>query len=228
VVAAVVSGVRLLMSHVVGAPMSPRGLRTPNVLLVSLILLAMGYVSPALLSARYNLHLVLGMMCLISWLSGPDVKRRLADGAAAVTIVTGLMWMWWSDPGFGVDVAGVLRLARMPPERRLTEAPFPWTIAPDVAAARERELGPGTVALWASEFPFPSVLWNEHYTNTVGYLPSAAPDQMIKEARRRDATWVVAGKQSALYNALMARPSEWEQVGVASRGYTSIAFRRRQ
>src|SRR5262249_47053470 len=148
----------------------PEGRRTHNLLLVTALLLGAAYVSPALWQARYNVHLAAGLMFLVAWASGPRATRRIAEGVAAATIITGLVTVWWAKPGWGLDIAGTLDLASRPEWERATLPPAGWSIAPEVAAARERELGPGSVVVFSDDVTFPSVLWNEHYTNRLLYL----------------------------------------------------------
>jgi hypothetical protein len=99
-------------------------------------------------------------------------------------------------------------------------------MAPEVALARERDLGPGSVVLFGDEVAFPSELFRERCDNRVVYVPlDRDPAGVVGEL---DPVWIVASDTEPLGRWVSARSEEWERLGFASRGLPTWAYRRRR
>src|SRR5262249_19559983 len=148
----------VLRAFALGVPADPR---TTNLLLVALPMLVTLPLSPAPWALRYNVHIAAVLTLIAAWAGGWARMRRFGEGAAATTIVTGIMMLWWADPGWEITYDQQKELFAMNPAER---AAYGWvwhTVPSATAAARDRELGPGDVILFTDEYTFPSVLWNE-------------------------------------------------------------------
>ena len=111
-----------------------------------------------------------------------------------------------------------------------SRAAFGWqwhTVPSETAAARERELGKGDVVIFTDEYTFPSVLWNERYSNRVVYVPFRNENEFFRSASELNAKWITAISGTREYEALHGRPNDWEEVGVMSITRSWMAFRRR-
>lgn len=233
-VAAVVGMVRfgldiLLQRHVDGRSITRRWM------LLAGLCLAMAYISPALWSARYNVELVVGLMAGTSYLArclarGRTAPSRLLEGAVATTIAMNLVSLYWTTPPVGgLTIAESFRYARRPAAERATHPLAEWTITPEVAAARERELGKGAVVVFSDDVTFPAELWNEHFTNTLVYLPTPrSQSDALAALDQAGAAWVVGKDGGQFIRAARSEPARWELIGTASRGFPTVAFRRRR
>jgi hypothetical protein len=204
---------------------APSALRAPaenNLFAVTLILLMTATASRALWSTRYNLHLIAGLVFLIAWWCTSYRARRIEDGIISFTVIAHLIALYWVEPAVGsVSVSRALEYAAMSAAERDTHYPRSWTMAPHVAAARDRELGPGT-RVYFNKFDFVGSLWNSDYSNFVHYIDAR---EFLQRAARDKPDWVVVAKAGALYRAFMKQADEWEPIGPAQRDV--VAFRRR-
>jgi hypothetical protein len=201
--------------------------RTAYALLVILLSAYASSVSMALWAARYNIHLVAGLLLLVAWASGVSRGRRLADSVASVAIIAFLVNLWWAQPGWGLDVESAIAFAKLPPDRRAVHAASEWSISDQVAEAREAELGPGSVVAFTDDCTFPGALWNEHYSNRLEFVPSAlGANGVLARVDELKASWFVVGVGSALHSVIRSHPERWQEIGLASRGFPTAAFRR--
>ena len=147
-----------------------------NLLLLVLPILATLPFSPAAWALRYNVHVAAALVLLAVWVGGLPRMRLFDEGASATMIMTSIMMIYWADPGWGISYEEGKQLAAMSPADRAT---FNWkwhTVTTEAAKAREKELGPGDVTVFTEGNTFPSVLWNERYTNRVVYIPFVDPE----------------------------------------------------
>jgi hypothetical protein len=175
--------------------------------------------SIALYISRYNYQVVAGLLMVMSW-----VGRRLprvGEATIAVSAITGVMWLYWAKPAWFVDSHQAMALAKMSARERAAETTTGWSIAPETARARERELGPGDVLAFTEDGDFYSLLWNERFSNRVLFVPLGPPEEMMKQLDAMGAKWFVT---SSLVAAFDGSPN-WQRVGnVSSRPV--VAFRR--
>jgi hypothetical protein len=200
-----------------------------NLLIVTLPLLVTAKFSPALWSARYNVHVAAALMLAACWGAARKGFERVAEALVGFAIVTSLMMLIWAEPRWSVTFAQALQLARLPAEERAATSLIYWTIAPDVARARDRELGEGDVVAMTDEYRFPSLLWNERMSNAIVYVPSSNGDDLLRGLEQVKAKWVTVQIKSGRYQALKAHPERWQEIGKANANEPPImAFRRVQ
>jgi hypothetical protein len=202
--------------------------RATDILVVAILLLLSVRVTPALWSARYNLHLVAGAAFLASYLFATLRAPRLGGALATTLCVVNLMMITWARPvAWGFTLPQALAYARIPAAERATLYRATWAMSPSVAAARERDLGPGALVLY-SDVHFPALLWNERFTNRIRWVATTGEDvgKLIGEL---DPAWIVGPPDSDLYRAASAATERWESIGeVADLDPAPIVFRRRR
>ncbi len=210
-----------------------RAARRPDAITESFLLLAgLGAVlvaaSPSLSIARYNVHIVALLMVAVAWSAGRmRASLRFHEGAAAATLLFTLVRLIWTDWFFGVDTKTLRALLQRSASERATMYFGDYHMPPDVARAREREIGPGDLVVFTQETAFPGVLWNEQLSNRVEYLERGDTRAFLVELEARRPKWVVVGSATALRAALARAGAEWELVGPACRQDKTEAFRRR-
>lgn len=199
---------------------------TLNMVLITAVLGLVAVGAPRLWYPRYNLHLAAGLMLVVHWMSRR--ARALSEVIPAIIVVTGLIFLYRASPGWGVSFSEALAYARMPVAERDARAPTDFTISPEVARARDRELTEGTVTVYAVDvvFPFVSQLWNRDYTNKLYWAESRTIHEFLDAADRRSAKWVVAGETGHITKSLRTMPDRWQEIGLASRNEKMVAFRR--
>jgi hypothetical protein len=197
-----------------------------NVLLVAGLALATAPFSPALWSARYNLHVPAALMLVVCWLS-TWFSRRLGEGAVATNVMTALMMMHWAFPGWMVSFEQARELARQPYSQRVTFESAGYATSSKFVAARERELRKGDVVVYPDENYFPATFWNERFSNRVIYVPSRlGPEGFLKRADALSAEWAIVAPSTREYAALAQQKSLWQEIADASIRPRAVAFRR--
>ena len=117
----------------------------------------------------------------------------------------------------------VRRLLSAPETTREAASPL---INPEMVVSRERELGPGDVVVWTEECNFPSLFWNERFSNVLLYMPSTPqPAMILEEAERAGARWLVVAGPWA--EAARARSDHWKEIGISNQSHSpNVIFRR--
>src|SRR5262249_24852534 len=85
--------------------------RLGSLLYTRVPVLATAETSPALWSSRYNLHIPVALMLLVTAWADFQKSARLRDGIVVPTILTSIMMLWWASPGWSVPVKTALELA---------------------------------------------------------------------------------------------------------------------
>jgi hypothetical protein len=204
--------------------------RAENLLLVAALGAAFVKWSPSVAIARYNAHVVAIAVVGIAWCLGRARRSlRLHEGALAATLVMTLVPWVWTGWFFGVDLRwrDIAALLRHSAAERATMNVAGFQMPSDVARARERELGPGDVAVFTQELAFPGVLWNHRLSNRVEYVEFKAAEAFLARVDELRAKWVVVGAHSPGRAALSARAEQWTLVGTAVRQDGTVVFRRR-
>jgi hypothetical protein len=206
---------------------SPPARSARNLIVCILPLLITAPFSPALWSARYNLHVVAALIFLVSAFTALPSLRRLAEGIVAAAGLSALMQAAWADPGWSVDFAQACQLAKMSSRERASALVIHWGADPDAALARENEIGPNDTVVVTDDFRFPSVLWNERFSNRVVYVRSYPAPAFLTGLDQEHAKWVAVMDGSGAYRAVHGRPDTWQRVGALAVNLPQIvAFRR--
>ncbi|AKT39909.1 hypothetical protein [Chondromyces crocatus] len=205
--------------------------RTDNLLLVIALGAALLVASPSLAIARYNGHLVaIAMVTIAAWAGRRRTRWRLHEGAIAATLTLTLLPWLWTGWFFGLDLEPrhLPDLLRSTPEERASMNVATFQMPPDVARAREQELGPGTLVVFTQDLAFPGVLWNHAMSNRVEHVRYDDVASFLSRLDTLKPTWVVVADGSAARTALNAEAHRWERVGVATKEGSTVAFRRRK
>jgi hypothetical protein len=197
-----------------------------NLLLVVLPIAATWPLAPQKWFARYNLQIVAGLAFIANWTSTRTWIRRASEGLAAVTIGTSLIMLYWADPGWSVDISTAFALAKLTPLERAAFPATGYVFDSNVAAARESEIGPGDIVAFTDINAFPSLLWNERFSNSVVYIQSGGGDSFLSRADTTNAKWVLATTGTPEFQALKSHPGRWAEVGYMCKQQEWIAFRR--
>lgn len=194
-------------------------------LVLTAFMLTTAVKSPALWQARYNIHLILGLMVLVAYLARGF--PRLAEGISTTVILTNFISYFWVDPGWGFTWKSALAFAELPAHERDAQYPAGWSMEPHVARARDRELTSGTVVVFSDDCTFPGMLWNKHYDNRLLFVEgNLSREDALRALDKVQANWVVAGPSNVFYQAADSAKEGWERIGLASRGFPNTAFRR--
>jgi hypothetical protein len=210
------------------AGLVPRDRRLENLLLVVTPMLLTIPTSPALWAARYNIHLPVAFMFLVAWLFA--TRSMLQEAFTSIVVMTSLMMLWWADPGWITRFPTALYLARQSPRERAVFHTAEYSMARETALAREAELGPGDLTAWADTCIFPSLLWNESFSNRLQYFPAStqSADEFVDRVEQSGAKWLAVASGSSEWQNLTTRTTKWQEVGPASTtGPPTIAFRRK-
>ena len=185
-------------------------------------------ISPALWASRYNLHLVASFAIGSQYLSSALRSVRVGESAAILCVAVNFLSLYWATPGYAVDWQRMQVYLHQDARERSAHAPNEWSLTPEVARARDAELKAGDLTLYTDDTTFPGVLWNDAYSNRVARLANAATPDMLRKIDGLGAKWVVTGQSSLLATTLAGDAHHWEAIGLASRGFPTMAFRRRK
>ncbi|MCC7534816.1 MAG: hypothetical protein IT379_01310 [Deltaproteobacteria bacterium] len=194
-----------------------------HLLALSLVVIVSVVPSPAYWWSRFQLQAIGGVLLLLLWLLDQKWGSPWREGIVGAHVVFSIVVLFWLKPGWDVPLERVVELAAMRPADRAVQGTGFCQLPTITATARERELGPGDVAVF-SDHPFPATLWNERMTNRVVFVPFGSRDQYLAQLDALRAEWAVVRNASGESRALRALPPRWEQVGPAGQGFT--AFRR--
>jgi hypothetical protein len=227
-VAMVALGAALLLAMRGLARLAGRDHTAENLLLTVLPALATIPLSPAIWLGRYNIHVAAGLIIAAAWGVSRSSTRRFGEGVLGAALLISIMMLWWAEPGLaGTSYDKVMGAAKLSVAGR---AAYDWpmyAVPTRTAQARERELGPGTVVAFADTGPFPSVLWNDHFSNRLVYVPFTDPAAYRRSLIEAGAKWAVAVPGTGEHAALRAATDEWEEVGLMTTTDSWTAFRRR-
>ncbi len=183
---------------------------------------------PAIWSARYLLIGVaaIGSVSMAAARAGGPLRRRIVSAFLWLALVHSAHRAWTFNPALGgASARETWRALWRSPAERVSAAPASWTISPELAVLREKELTRGSVVIFGEEVTFPAVLYNEHFDNRVVYVDGTGPFEDAVE--RLQPTWIVASDDEPLGRWVRAHAELWEPIGLASRGQPTTAYRRR-
>jgi hypothetical protein len=197
-----------------------------NLLWVSVIGLVSLKTSPGLWIARYNIQIVAVLVFFVAWLGGRPKCHRLGEGAVVAAIALSIMAMTW--PGFfmGVSDATLGRLLHSGPRTRATIPTMGWGMPEPIMAAREQELRDDDLLVFTDDVNFPALLWNERFSNRIEYVHFVDAANFLTKLDSLGAKWVVVRPGFPASTAVLSKPTAWGEVGDATLGYVTKAFRR--
>jgi hypothetical protein len=199
---------------------------TWNLVMISIIVAATWPISPQKWFARYNIQIVAGLAFVASWSGTRRWTRGASDMLAIITIATSMCMMYWAEPGWSVPVESAFKLMDMTPRERASWESIGYSFESKAAAAREVEIGPGDIVAFSDIHTFPSLLWNEHFSNSVIYVQSGMGDGFLSRVDSTGAKWFVSTPGTADYQTLKSHPDLWQEVGLMSQSPPWVAFRR--
>jgi hypothetical protein len=201
---------------------------TWSLLLVSLAIAITWPIAPVKWFARYNIQIVAGLAFVAAWSGSRTWTRRASDALAAIAIATSMVMLYWAFPGWSISIDAAGKLAKMTPGERATWESIGYSFEAKAAAAREAEIGPGDIVAFTDEYTFPSLLWNEKFSNSVVYVQSGAGDSFLSRLDSVGAKWVAATPGTPDYRTLKTHSAHWQEVGLMSQSPAWTVFRRIQ
>jgi len=181
-----------------------------------LFVVAMGMItlatSPAYYWARYSLPAVAALLLLVAWFLGQKSRMLFGAGATGAMIVLSCITLYWADPGWDVTVGEAFDLAAMRPEERVGTKPSYSVFPGEASFAREREIGPGDLVVFADRVAFVGNLWNERMSNRVGWIPYRDRAQYLDDLWESGAEWAIVRVPTASESALRSAPDRWERL----------------
>jgi hypothetical protein len=199
---------------------------TWNLLLVALAIGLTWPIAPVKWFARYNIHIVAGLAFVAAWSGTRSWTRKASNALAAIAIGTSMIMLYWADPGWSVSIDAAMQLAKMTPEQRATWESIAYSFESKAVAAREAEIGSGDVVAFTDDHTFPSLLWNEKFSNTVIWVQSGRGESFLARVDSTGAKWIAATPGTPDYQTLNSSPDRWQQVGLMSQSPQWIVFRR--
>jgi hypothetical protein len=206
-------------------PSEPLDGASINLLLILVPTAITAVVSPAIWSARYNIHVAFGAMLAVAWLGTVWRSLRYQEALAFFMASLNALYLYWAVPGFGISFARAQQLMSMSVAQRVGQTAMDWPMPYDVAQLREKETGPNAAVGFSDGIEFIGDLWNDHYTNRVVYLAPDAPEAMLARAKAEHIVWVVTSNGGALHDAVTRHSDEWRRIGSASRKFGESVFR---
>jgi len=91
----------------------------------------------------------------------------------------------------------------------------------ETGLARERELGAETTVV-SDDFVFPSILWNDDFSNRVVYVRPTT--DVLETAEKLEATWIYANDERTVRRVRSV--PEWQELGPLYVERWGTAFRR--
>jgi hypothetical protein len=176
-------------------------------------------------NARYDVHIVAGLMVAVTWLFAGRRWERAREGAVAASIVLSiipLFWMkgpgwYWVSTRYPEDV-----LAHPLTSRRYLRRPTFDLLA----RQRIEELHPDDCVVFDQDVAFVGALWNFEFSNRVKYVPYHASGDFLDAIDKCAATWVAVGKAGDARAALQST-NRWELVGEMTED-GEVVFRRKR
>jgi hypothetical protein len=200
--------------------------RTWGLLLISLAIGVTWPMAPQKWFARYNIQIVAGLAFVAAWSGTRRWTRGVSDALAVITVGSSIIMLYWADPGWSVSLESAEKLVHMTPEERASFESIGYSFESKAAAAREAEIGEGDVVAFTDTHSFPSLLWNEKFSNIVIYVQSGMGDGFLSRLESTGAKWVASTPGTMDYQSIKSHPTRWEEVGLMSQSPPWAVFRR--
>jgi hypothetical protein len=197
-----------------------------NLGMLLLLVIAGALTTPTLAgqNARFNLHLVAGLMAAATWLFARRKWARTREAVIGACIVLSIVPLYWMKGPlwYWVSTEHIDDVIRHPLESRtvLERPAFDM-----LARRRNEELQPGDWVVFDQDVGFVGALWNFEFSNRVKYVKYESINAFIAAADAVAARWVAVGGDSDARKAL-EKMKRWELVGAITPG-GDVVFRRR-
>ena len=170
---------------------------------------------------RYQLATIAMWVPVVAWTFGR--RRALQEAMVLAATIGSLMVIVWEAPGWrGFPSArDLFALWKLDPPLREMTPELGGTVLRDPGVARERELVAGSMVL-SDDFVFPSVLWNNDYSNRVVYVRPNV--DLAATADRLGATWIYAQDKGDMERVRDSHA--WEEIGPLYVERWGVAFTR--
>jgi hypothetical protein len=200
--------------------------KTWGLLVISMAIGATWPLAPQKWFARYNIQIVAGLAFVAAWSGTRRWTRRASNALAAIAVGTSMIMLYWAEPGWSVTIDSAKKLWDMTPEERASWESISYSFESKAAAAREEEIGEGDVVAFTDVHTFPSLLWNERFSNSVIYIQSGMGDSFLSRVDSVGAKWIASTPGTVDYQTLKSHPTRWEEVGLMSQSPPWVVFRR--
>jgi hypothetical protein len=185
-------------------------------------------VTPSLYPVRFNVAAVLILMVAGLRLVQAESRGRLREGLIGAAIALSVIPLFWTQGWYlGISWPRLRELALHPAAERAAMYSEPYGMSESVARLREREIGAGDRVSFGEEIICPGVLWNDHFSNEIAYLPFQSQESFLARLDAYGPRWAVVGAFSPGRAALESRPQAWEYVGESTRIDRGQIYRRR-
>ena len=201
---------------------------TDNLILTTVPVLITAPLSPALWSARYNLHVAAGIMLLAVFTTSGRGLRLFGEAPAAASLVMSFLFIYFAvPPAFNVSLEDARRMADVDADER---AAFEWGGnwgLKDFQRHREHDLKPHDVVAYTDANLFPSYLWNERYENDVLFVRYTSGPQFLSDLDAANVKWVTTHAGRTGYSDLQTSP-KWEEMGPVTKNAERWTWFRRR
>jgi len=170
---------------------------------------------------RYHIATIALWVPVVAWAIGRH--RAVQDALALAATIGSLAVIAWELPrwrGFP-SPAAMVGLLRLDPTLRQMTPELGGLVFRDVGLARERDLVAGSTVV-SDDFVFPSVLWNDDFSNRVVYVRPGS--DVVGKAESLGATWIYANDKRTTER--VRATAGWEELGPLYVERWGTAFRR--
>jgi hypothetical protein len=170
---------------------------------------------------RYHIGTIALWVPVIAWTLGR--RRVLQEALAFAATIGSLAVVAWELPAWRGFPSGpqLVALWHLDPTERQLASELGAPVFYDVGLARERDLVAGTTVV-SDDFEFPSILWNDEYSNRVVYVRPNT--DVLRTADQLGATWIYANDK-AITQRVRDTPG-WQELGPLYIERWGTAFRR--
>jgi hypothetical protein len=195
-----------------------------NPLLVALPVVAQVTLSPALWGGRYHIANVGALAAICAFIGGRRRWHVFGAGAAVSAALASLIVFVWLKPRWVWLPSELMKFAAIPyPEREVTPATAisktidirsGACVAHDVGLEREK-LRPGEIVVFNDSLAFPSLLWNNAFSNKLVFVEGTS--DYVARADALGARWIYCKNGDPVCAPLFAASSgatpTWEDLG---------------
>jgi hypothetical protein len=164
-------------------------------------------------NARYNCHLLAGLMAALTWATRRASWLRVREGMIGATLFLSIFPFSFIGPyvrtwGMTDDLASVL----LHPFAHHAYVEHPTFDL--LGKERVEELHTGDRVAFDKGIVFVGALWNFQYDNVVHFIPTDSPGQFLAAVRKYNPKWMAAGSEDNQKE--LEKTGQWELVGKIS------------